>query len=492
MDRGFERLRGDMTIFLSGLVGNTIMALIIGSVFYNLPDNTNALYSRGALLFFAILMAAFASSLEILTLYAQRGIVEKHAKYAFYHPYAEAVSSMICDLPNKIGTCIVFSLTLYFMTNLRRTPGHFFVYFLYSFVCTLTMSMYFRSIASLSRTLSQAMAPAALFILALVIYTGMLNTPILYTVTNSTIYSGFAIPTRDMHPWFRWLNYLDPVAYGFEALMINEFHNRQIPCSQFVPAGPTYEDVSSAQRICSTTGAAAGANFVDGDTYLAVNFQYYASHQWRNLGILIALMAFGCTVYLTSTEFITAKKSKGEVLLFRRGLVPDLGPKPNDEESNAEDRPTVEAALSRTQTVPEAPTSIQKQTAIFHWDGVNYDIKIKGEPRRLLDDVDGWVKPGTLTALMVCIHYQIEISRTKWRSGCFRCWKNYSARCSCVSCHYGRGDGPNASRRTFKGHWISKVSFLKAFQSLHIHKTYMSLSALCIQNMHCLNFRSCN
>jgi ATP-binding cassette, subfamily G (WHITE), member 2, PDR len=30
----------------------------------------------------------------------------------------------------------------------------------------------------------------------------------------------------------------------------------------------------------------------------------------------------------------------------------------------------------------------------------NTDIKIKGEPRRLLDHVDGWVKPGTLTALM--------------------------------------------------------------------------------------------
>lgn len=28
------------------------------------------------------------------------------------------------------------------------------------------------------------------------------------------------------------------------------------------------------------------------------------------------------------------------------------------------------------------------------------DIKIKGEPRQLLDHVDGWVKPGTLTALM--------------------------------------------------------------------------------------------
>ena len=43
---------------------------------------------------------------------------------------------------------------------------------------------------------------------------------------------------------------------------------------------------------------------------------------------------------------------------------------------------------------------IQKQTAIFQWHDVCYDIKIKNEERRILDHVDGWVKPGTLTALM--------------------------------------------------------------------------------------------
>lgn len=131
------------------------MALIIGSVFYNLADDTNSLYSRGALLFFSILMAAFQSALEILTLYAQRPIVEKHTKYAFYHPVAEACASMLCDIPNKVFSTIFFDLALYFMTNLRREPGYFFVFFLFTFLCTLTMSMYFRSIASLSRSLSE-------------------------------------------------------------------------------------------------------------------------------------------------------------------------------------------------------------------------------------------------------------------------------------------------------------------------------------------------
>ncbi len=70
--RGFQRLRGDMSLALSGAIGNFIMALIIGSVFYNLPHNTGSFYSRGALLFFAILLNAFSSSLEVRDLFYPR------------------------------------------------------------------------------------------------------------------------------------------------------------------------------------------------------------------------------------------------------------------------------------------------------------------------------------------------------------------------------------------------------------------------------------
>lgn len=129
------------------------------------------------------------------------------------------------------------------------------------------------------------------------------------------------------------------------------------------------------------------------------SYNEYFLTRYRNLGILIALTIFMCGVYLTATEFVSAKKSKGEVLLFPRTQIPKLTTKSLDEEANADDRITTQI-LSREKTVPDAPTSIQRQTAIFHWNEVNYDIKIKGEPRRLLDGVDGWVRPGTLTALM--------------------------------------------------------------------------------------------
>jgi ATP-binding cassette, subfamily G (WHITE), member 2, PDR len=65
MRRGFERLKGDMSLLLIGIISNGIVALIIGSVFYDLQDNTASLYHRGASLFLAVLLNAFSSSLEV-------------------------------------------------------------------------------------------------------------------------------------------------------------------------------------------------------------------------------------------------------------------------------------------------------------------------------------------------------------------------------------------------------------------------------------------
>ncbi|KIV78697.1 hypothetical protein PV11_06318 [Exophiala sideris] len=377
--RGFRRLMADPSLTATQVLSNSILALIIGSIFYNLNETTSSFYSRGALLFFAILMNAFGSALEILTLYAQRPIVEKHARYALYHPSAEAFASMLTDMPYKIFNTITFNITLYFLTNLRRTPGAFFFFLLISFFLTLVMSMLFRTIASVSRTLSQALAPAAILILAIVIYTG------------------FAIPVNYMLGWARWINYLDPVAYGFEALMINEFSGHDYPCGNYVPTGAGYGS-GVEHRVCSTVGSKSGQTFVNGDDYINSSFKYYASHKWRNFGILWVFLIGLMCIYLVAAEFVSAKKSKGEVLLFRRGHKP-AAIKSNPARDTEAGGATIAAQKDDNELQPIS-SIIQKQTAIFQWRDVCYDIKIKGEERRILDHVDGWVKPGTLTALM--------------------------------------------------------------------------------------------
>jgi ATP-binding cassette, subfamily G (WHITE), member 2, PDR len=143
-------------------------------------------------------------------MWAQRPIIEKHGRYALYHPFADGVASILCDLPAKFGASIMFHVTLYFMTNLRRTASAFFTYLCFMFFIVLTMSMVFRTLGSLSRTLEQTMAPASIVVLLCIVYTG------------------FVIPVPYMKPWLSWFRRLNPMAYAFESLLINEVHTTLI------------------------------------------------------------------------------------------------------------------------------------------------------------------------------------------------------------------------------------------------------------------------
>lgn len=140
-------------------------------------------------------------------MWAQRPIVEKQSRYALYRPFTEAVASMICDLPLKVLVSFVFHLPLYFMSHLRRSIDAFFTYWLFMFTMMLTMSMLFRTVGSVSRTLEQTMAP---------------NTTI---VILAIIYTGFVVPQDYMVPWLGWFRWINPLFYAYESLMVNEVWN---------------------------------------------------------------------------------------------------------------------------------------------------------------------------------------------------------------------------------------------------------------------------
>ena len=125
------------------------------------------------------------------------------------------------------------------------------------------------------------MAPSALILLAM------------------TIYTGYAIPIPYMRGWARWINYLDPIAYGFESVVVNELSGRLFQCNQLVPSGPGYNGLQN--QACSSVGSTAGSDFVLGDSYVEASYQYLHSHKWRNVGILIGFMVFFLLWHLLTT-----------------------------------------------------------------------------------------------------------------------------------------------------------------------------------------------
>ena len=117
-------------------------------------------------------------------------------------------------------------------------------------------------------------------------------------------------------------------------------------------------------------------------------------------GFLFAFQIFFLFVYLFATEMNSSSSSTAEVLVFRRGhaLQDDHAQNNSKDEEKAVGKHTSSDSSSNEKT--DNVNAIQPQKDIFTWRDVVYDISIKGEPRRLLDHVSGWVKPGTLTALM--------------------------------------------------------------------------------------------
>jgi hypothetical protein len=65
LGRGFKRVRNNIGVPIGYVVGNLVMAAVVGSVYLQLKDTTDDVSKRTVLLFFAILINAFMSASEV-------------------------------------------------------------------------------------------------------------------------------------------------------------------------------------------------------------------------------------------------------------------------------------------------------------------------------------------------------------------------------------------------------------------------------------------
>lgn len=395
--RNFWRIKNSSGVALFQIIGNSAMALILGSMFYKImkTTDTSTFYFRGASMFFAVLFNAFSSLLEIFSLFEARPITEKHRTYSLYHPSADAFASVLSEVPSKLITSVCFNIIFYFLVHFRRNGGRFFFYFLINNVATFTMSHLFRCVGSLCNSITESMVPASMLLLAFVMFTG------------------FAIPETKMLGWSKWIWYINPLAYLFEALMVNEFHGVNFPCSTYIPSGSSYADITGTERVCSAVGAVAGEDYVNGDAFLLYSYNYVNKHKWRGFGVGMAYLIFFFFVYLVLCEYNRGAMQKGEMLVFPENIIrklkknkqlkkkdslDDIEKSAGGDSFNTTDKKLIQDSSDSSSDRDEV--GLSKSEAIFHWRNLCYDVKIKKETRRILNYVDGWVKPGTLTALM--------------------------------------------------------------------------------------------
>jgi hypothetical protein len=211
------------------------------------------------------------------------------------------------------------------------------------------------------------------------------------------------IPKPDMHPWFVWFFWIDPMAYAFEALLANEFHDQVIPCVGpfLVPNGEGYSPETGGGQACTgVRGAPPGATSVTGDQYLA-SMSFSHSNLWRNFGILCAWYVF----FVAMTIFFTSRwKQMGEggrgLLIPREKQKKVSKAVVADEESQAVEKPSENSGSDSEKSDATIDNQLVNNTSVFTWKNLSYTVKTPHGDRLLLDNIQGFVKPGTLGALM--------------------------------------------------------------------------------------------
>ncbi|KAK4125191.1 hypothetical protein N657DRAFT_569796 [Parathielavia appendiculata] len=360
--------------------------LIVGSLFYDTPSSTAGAFLRGGVVFFAVIFLGWLQLAELMKAVSGRNIVARHKDYAFYRPSAVTLARALVDLPILVFQVIVFILLVYFMTGLDVQPGKFFIQLLFTYITTFCVTAMYRMLASLSPSIDDAVRFSGMALNLLAIFTG-------YVISKSMLLS--------QKIWFGWIAHINPLSYSFEAALSNEFHGRTMECApgQLVPQGP---GVSPENQGCALPGAHLGNTSVLGDDYIGTAFGYTRAHLWRNFGVVIAFSVLYLIVTVVATELISFGGAGGGALVFRRSkrtAKQVKAPAPADEESG-----NVSGHSSSTELPSSAGDRALKGVTgsdrVFTWEDVTYTVPTPAGPKKLLNGVNGYAKPGVLVALM--------------------------------------------------------------------------------------------
>lgn len=379
--RQFQLTMGDLTSVFSRYASNVIKAIIVGSVFYLLPLSANGAFTRGGVLFFSLLFNALISQAELPMAMQGRPILYKHKSFAMYRPSAFAIAQICVDIPLLIVQVLLFSVVLYFMSGLQRTFAKWLLFVVILFLCALCMTAFFRMWAAVSATFDAASSKSGLILLALILY------------------SGYMIPYQSMHPWFIWIFWINPLAYGFKALISNEMRGLQFDCAgpAMVPRGPTYTDLR--YQVCTLAGSKPGTTLVDGSDYLYAGYRYKTSEM--GLDILAVILFWLLFVFITCLALEKIEFGKGgfSTNVFKKGA--HLNDHKTDDEENSVNASAITANSNKSNSNIEVKD--MSQGSVFAWESLNYVVPYKFDPsgqKQLLTDIAGLVKPGTMTALM--------------------------------------------------------------------------------------------
>lgn len=171
--RQFQIMWGDKFSLVVKVVSAILQALVCGSLFYNLADDSSSIFLRPGVLFFPVLYFLLESMSETTGSFMGRPILSRQKRFGFYRPTAFCIANAITDVPVVVIQVTCFSLILYFMAALQMDAGRFFTFWIIVIVQTLCFIQLFRSVGALCSRFGNASKISGLLSTVFFVYGGL-------------------------------------------------------------------------------------------------------------------------------------------------------------------------------------------------------------------------------------------------------------------------------------------------------------------------------
>lgn len=204
---------------------------------WRIPDDTERIFERTSLVFFLIIAQAMGVVNSAVTVFqGERTLLHRERAKKLYGVASYFIAKTLSDMSTNVLLPVAYSMVVYWTVNLR--PGIFYyLRFLLAYYLTLSTAQsmgLFVSILLPKGAMALLLAPPmTLFFM---------------------IMGGFYVPFKTMHKGIVWATWLSFARYGFSAIMINEFHDRDIPCSESDVLGNSSECPLPGEGVTNDLG----------------------------------------------------------------------------------------------------------------------------------------------------------------------------------------------------------------------------------------------
>ncbi|KAF8913195.1 pleiotropic drug resistance ABC transporter [Gymnopilus junonius] len=384
--RQFQQKVQDRFQLYTSFTLSLILAIVIGAAYFKQPLTSNGAFTRGSVIFAALLTTCLDAFGEMPLQMLGRPILRKQTSYSMYRPSAIAVANTLADMPFSALRVLLFNIIVYFMSGLHRSGGAFWTFHLFNYIAYLVMQGFFRTFGLMCFNFDSAFRLAVFFI------------------PNFIEYTGYILPVIEMKRWLFWIYYINPVAYAWQACMENEFMRIALTCdgNLIIPRNGfgvvKYPDGLGPNQACTLFGAQGGSNIISGTSYISAGYGLDPKDLWRrDFPVLVGFFILFQLTQILALEFYPQYGLDLSVNIFAR----------EDEETKRLNAALREKKRGKGET-NEKEEKLQETRAVqpvkhrktFTWEKLNYHVPSVNGPLRLLHDVQGFVKPGTLTALM--------------------------------------------------------------------------------------------